>query len=517
MRLTEALIRAARCHPARTATIFDSRRRTYAECRDRVARLAGGLLEHGAAPGDRIAILATNSARYYESCYAIAWAGCVVVPGNTRWARAEHADVFKECEPRLVLVDRGFVDMVMCLPGVEPGRVVLMDDGAAPEGILSFEQLIAESRPIDDRSPPGNALAVIFYTGGTTGKPKGVMLSQDNLCLNFLLAATVVRYETESIYLHAAPMFHVADAHLIFGATFIEATHVILPRFDPAAVVRAVGQHRVNTMLLVPTMIGALTQHLEDTGAVLTGVRRLLYGGSPISERLLCRAMRVLPDTQFFQAYGQTEASPVMTMLEPAFHVPDGPGAGYLRSAGRAIPGVDVKAVDERMREVPAGTVGEIVSRGPNIMLGYWRNPALTAQAIADGWLRTGDAGYLDGEGFLYLVDRVKDMIVSGGENVYSSEVENALASHPAVLECAVFGVPDERWGERVHAVVRPRASNQVSESELSEHCTALIASYKRPRSYTFTAEPLPLSGAGKVLKTELRKPFWERTGRRIN
>jgi long-chain acyl-CoA synthetase len=269
-------------------------------------------------------------------------------------------------------------------------------------------------------------------------------------------------------------------------------------------------------LVLVPTMIGMLDAYVRQNRADLGSVRELKYGASAISVALLRRALEMFPNARLCQAYGQTELSPVATVLPHECHRTSGPEARLLRSAGRAIPGVEVRVVDPDLNAVPAGTVGEIAVRGPNVMLGYWKNPDLTAKTIVDGWLRTGDAGYMDAEGFLFIVDRVKDMIVSGGENVYSAEVENALAQHPAVLECAVIGVPDATWGERVHAFVRFRDGAAASERELIDHCEALIASYKRPRSFTVRTEPLPLSGAGKILKTELRKPFWTDHGRNI-
>jgi long-chain acyl-CoA synthetase len=227
--------------------------------------------------------------------------------------------------------------------------------------------------------------------------------------------------------------------------------------------------------------------------------------------------MEMFPNAAFRQAYGQTELSPVATILTPEFHKVSPGGKSYLRSAGRAVVGVDVKIVDVEMAEQPLGAVGEIAVRSPGAMLGYWNLPELTRQTLVDGWVRTGDAGYMDEAGFIYLVDRVKDMIVSGGENVYSAEVENALCAHELVVECAVIGTPDERWGERVHAVVRLRGDAELSAEALIDHCRTLVATYKCPRSVEFRTEPLPLSGAGKILKTELRKAHWPDGARRIH
>jgi long-chain acyl-CoA synthetase len=304
-----------------------------------------------------------------------------------------------------------------------------------------------------------------------------------------------------------------ADATALLGLTQLGGTHVILSRFDPAQVVETIAKYGVNSLLLVPTMIGMVDQYLREHPQPLTGVQRLAYGASPISETLMRRTLQMFPNARITQAYGQTELSPVATLLLHEHHV----ASGKLRSAGRAIPNVELKIVDSNLEALKPGEVGEILVRGPNVMQGYWRKPELTAATIVDGWVRTGDAGYMDEEDFIFVVDRVKDMIVSGGENVYSAEVENALAQHAAVLECAVIGVPDERWGERVHAVIRFRSTLAATEDELNLHCKRLIADYKAPRSFEFRSEPLPLSGAGKILKTELRKSHWGAKSRSIN
>jgi long-chain acyl-CoA synthetase len=311
-------------------------------------------------------------------------------------------------------------------------------------------------------------------------------------------------------------MFHLADAAAIVGINIVGGTHAIVPFFTPENLVKAVEKERVTALVLVPTMFGMLRDYLVDHPADLTSVLQIKYGASAISETLLRDAMAMFPNAEFMQAYGQTELSPCATILEPRFHKENANGKSYLRSAGRAVFGVDVRIVDEDMQECTPGAVGEIAVRSPGAMLGYWNQPELTARTIVNGWLRTGDAGYMDEEGFVYLVDRVKDMIVSGGENVYSAEVENALSAHDGVAECAVIGVPDDKWGERVHAIVRLKPGATATPDDLIAHCKTLIAGYKCPRSAEIRSEPLPLSGAGKILKVELRKPFWEGRTRAI-
>jgi long-chain acyl-CoA synthetase len=510
MRLTMGLQQSASHHPTRIATIFENRRRTYAEIIDRVARFAAGLVALGAKPGDRIAILALNSDAYYEAYYAILWAGCLAVPCNTRWAAAEHLAALADCDPCLLLIDQHFVHIVAELPADLRDCVIYMGEA---QGQFVAEEIIGRSSPIADRSGSDDMPAAIFYTGGTTGASKGVILSHDNLIVNFLACCAIEPYPRDCIYLHVAPMFHLADATMLLGMTLIAGTHAILQRFDPALVVETIKACDVNSVLLVPTMIGMMDQYLRENPQPLVQVRRLTYGASPISETLMRRALEMFPMARITQAYGQTELSPVATFLTHENHV----AGGKLRSAGRAIPGVELRIADSDFATLPTDKVGEILVRGPNVMQGYWGKPELTAATIIDGWVRTGDAGYIDADGFLFLVDRVKDMIVTGGENVYSAEVENALAQHAAVLECAVIGVPDERWGERVHAIVRFRPGSGATDDELTAHCAKLIAGYKRPRSFEFREAPLPLSGAGKILKLELRKSYWKSTGRAVN
>ncbi|BCW90893.1 Long-chain-fatty-acid--CoA ligase [Alphaproteobacteria bacterium SO-S41] len=517
MRHTQGLQRAARQEARRWATVYRGRKRSYGEVLDRVGRFAAGLRGMGAQPGDRIALIAMNSDRYYEAYYAILWAGCIAVPGNTRWAPAEHAYALRDSEPKLLLVDRTFAALGAQLAADFALPVILLDDSAPGDDLPSEDQLIEANPPMADAGGGGTDLVGIFYTGGTTGWPKGVMLTHASMIANFQSSALVRPYPSPCIFLHSPPMFHLADATVVFGLTPLAPTHVIVPGFDPAGVVAAIQQERVNALVLVPTMLNMMDLHLREHPADLSGVESVTYGASAISEAALKRAMQNFPRARFAQAYGQTELSPVATVLEPRFHSEEGAAAGLLRSAGRAIPNVELRIVDDAMNEVALGEVGEVVVRSAGAMLGYWKKPDLTAQTIVDGWLRTGDAGYLDEAGFLFLVDRVKDMIVSGGENVYSAEVENALYQHPAVAECAVIGVPDPKWGERVHAIVRLRAGTEADDADFTRHCEALIAGYKRPRSYEFRVEPLPLSGAGKILKTELRRPHWPSGERHIN
>jgi long-chain acyl-CoA synthetase len=332
------------------------------------------------------------------------------------------------------------------------------------------------------------------------------MLSHANIVANAANMAAESPFTPATIYLHAAPMFHLADCSATFTLTAAGGTHTFVPRFDPPAVMRAIQDLRVTNSILVPAMIAMLVNAPAIGDYDLSSLKGLMYGGQCISEAVLRRAIEALPGCGFLQAYGMTELSPVATFLSPCYHVTDGPNAGRLRAAGRAATSVEIRIVDDRDHEVPRGTVGQIAVRGPIVMQGYWNQPALTAEALRGGWMHTGDGGYMDDEGFVFVVDRIKDMIISGGENVYSAEVENAIYQHPAVAMCAVIGVADEQWGERVHAVVAVKPGQAATEAEIIAHCRQLIAGYKCPRTVAVRSEPLALSGAGKVLKTVLRK-----------
>jgi acyl-CoA synthetase (AMP-forming)/AMP-acid ligase II len=514
MYLTQGMHRAVQQRPDQVMTIFGERRRTFGEVADRVARLAGALRELGVRSGDRVAMLSLNSDRYSEYLLAVPWADAVLNPVNVRWSAAEVAYSLRDSDSRVLLADDTFAPMMPALREACPGlaTVIHAGDGPVPDGALGYEDLIAEAAPVQDARRGGDDLAGVFYTGGTTGFPKGVMLSHANLGISWLGAAACgYLARPDSRTLHAAPMFHLADL-TSWGITLLAGgTHVIIPAFDPRTVLATIAEHRITDVLLVPTMIQLLVDHPQVSQYDLTSMRAVLYGASPMTSAVLERAMKALPGASFTQAYGMTELAPIATLLSPADHE-----QGHLLSAGRAAPHAEIRIVDPGRAEVPSGTVGEIVVRGGHVMLGYWNNPADTETALRDGWMHTGDGGYLDDQGYLYIADRIKDMIVTGGENVYSAEVENAIASHPAVAQCAVIGVPDPDWGERVHAVVVPRPGATVTLQELRAHAKSLIAGYKAPRSLEIV-DTLPLSGAGKILKRELRQKHWASQERQVH
>ncbi len=510
MYLTQGLRRAAQIRPREESTVFRGRRRIWSETADRVARIAGGLKDVGVRPGDRVAILALNSDRYFELLYAIPWLGAVMVPVNTRLATPEIRYVLEDSGARVLFVDSAMRAHAAALAGQTwtAEAMFYLDDDAPPAGARSFEELAA-GPAVADAGAGGNSLAGLFYTGGTTGKSKGVMLSHDNLVANAMNVIAGMYYDQEMTYIHSAPMFHLADGGATFGVTACGGRHVFVPRFDAADCLRTMEQERVTHAVYVPTMINMLVNNPTVVDVDLSSLNYIIYGASPIPEALLRRAIEVFPRCEFIHAYGMTEASPGLTLLPPRYTTLEGPHAGRIKSCGQAQLTAELKIVDEQRNELPRGTIGEIAAKGPMIMQGYWNKPEETAAVLQDGWYYTGDAGYMDDDGFIFIVDRLKDMIISGGENVYSAEVENAISLMPGVAEVAVIGIPDHKWGECVHAVIVPSPGATLTAEAVIAHCSTQIAGYKCPRSVEFRDTSLPLSGAGKVLKRELREPFF--------
>ncbi len=518
MQFTQGLHRAVQQHPTHIATVCGDRVHTFSELRDRVARLAGAMQSQGVKRGDRVAILGLNSDRYLETYLACAWMGAVVNPVNFRWSVPEISYSLNDSQSTVLVIDSQFVPQADAIKAETPElkRLIFIGDGECPPGMLSMETLIATADPIEDADVGGHELFGIFYTGGTTGKPKGVMLSHLNICSSALALLSEGAFAEGTIALHAAPMFHLADMMVSISVLLRGGQHIMAPVFRPDLILGLVSRWKITDLLLVPAMLQALADSSDIRNTDTSSVARVLYGASPIAEAVLDRAMAALPTASFTQVYGMTEMSAVMTVLPPFFHSKEGRAAAKLRSGGRAAYHTQVKILGENDAEVPRGDVGEICVRGPHVMQGYLNKPEATAEALRSGWMHTGDLGYMDEDGYVFIVDRSKDLIISGGENVYSTEVENAVAKHPAVAAVAVIGVPSEAWGEAVHAAVVLKPDQHLTLEALTEHCKTLIAGYKCPRSLE-VIPALPLSGAGKVLKTELRKPFWEQQGRRVN
>jgi long-chain acyl-CoA synthetase len=489
------LRRAMQVAPDRPAVRFESVELTYAETWERCRRLAGALRGLGLERGDRVAVVARNSHRYLELYQAVPAAGLVLVPLNQRHADAELRYALADSGARVLLAARAIGDLPACVEHV-------VDAGAG------HEELLAGATPADFPDDVGeDDVAGLFYTGGTTGASKGVMLRHRSLVANAMHLQAAMPFEPDTRFLLVAPMFHLAGTIAVLACVWHGARQVVMEAFDAAAALDLIERERVTVTQVVPSMLAAMCEEQLARPRDVSSLELLTFGGAPSATETLRRAARLFPDAELMTMYGATETAPIVTTLRGLHRLLDGPQA---RSCGRPTVGVEARVVDPQERTpVAAGEVGEVAVRGPNVMAGYWRKPEQTAAVLADGWYHTGDLGYLDEEGYLYLVDRAKDMIVTGGENVYSTEVEDALYRHPAVLEAAVFGIPDERWGEAVHAVVVPRVETDVTEEDLIRHCREAIADYKVPKRIELRDEPLPKSGAGKLLKRELRAPFW--------
>jgi long-chain acyl-CoA synthetase len=519
MYLTQGLHRALQKHPDKVAVICGARETTFRALADRVARLAAGLksLAEGRQP-PRVAILSLNSDHYLEAYLAIAWMGGVAVPVNSRWSAPEIAFSLNDAGVDLLLIGPEFMGLAAGLCADCPSLRCLVAVGGTPPsgGAASLEALIAQHPPMPDTRAGGETLFGIFYTGGTTGRAKGVMLTHTNLLSSGLAALGAGPFGEGAVSLHVAPMFHLADMLLLSATLLRGGTHVILPAFDPARMIQTIETHHVTDTLIVPAMLAAVVNHPQIGARNLSSLRYLLYGASPAPETLLRQTLEKLPHVNLIQGYGMTESAALICFLLPDAHR-DTANAHRLRSAGQAALDVEVRIFDAAGHEVQAGEIGEIACRGPNVMQGYWGMEEATRETIRNGWLHTGDVGKMDDAGFVYIVDRAKDMIISGGENVYSSEVENVIAAHPAVAAVAVIGIPDEAMGERVHAAVVLRAGvSGLSLEDLQAHCRLRLAGYKLPRSMEIL-QALPMSGAGKVLKTEIRKPHWAGRDRGVN
>ena len=518
MYMTQGLRRAAKISPDKIALISQKRQFTWAQFQNRVARLAGALHGLGMKTEDRIAMLAFNADRYAEYYYGVFWAGANVVPMNIRWSLAEHVYSIKDSEARFLVVDDAFADMgaAVAKECASIEHVIFAGDGACPSGMLSYEDLVADAAPAEDAFRNGEDLAGIFYTGGTTGFPKGVMLPHRALWASSVCFGSGANVTAADRVIHAPPLFHIAGSAMLFSLTLFGGSHAFIPGFESKAFLNAVTEFDGTISLLVPTMIAMLLQAPELEDADTSKLTRLIYGASPMTLSILKQAMEKMPETRFIHAYGQTELAPLATLLGSEYHVLDGPKAGKIRSVGQPVPAVEIEIVDEAGVEVPRNQTGEVRVRGAITMLGYWNDPEQTAETLKDGWVHTGDGGVMDDDGFIYIVDRVKDMIITGGENVFSAEVENAIMQFPGLAECAVIGIPDEKWGEAVHAIVVPRDGETPEPEALIAHCGSLIAAYKCPRSVVVRTEALPKSGAGKIQKFELRAPFWQGRDRKV-
>jgi len=491
-----SLGRASRFYADRTALAPRGTRLTFRELHERVQGIAAALSKLGFRVGDRLGLLLPNGPEYIQFVYACSLLGVIVVPLNTRLSLAEIDRVLADASPHGLVRHSSLPVPTVRLPR---------------ERVLDQEPLEVRNDSFPDVFYDPQAVLALIYTSGTTGHPKGVMVTHANVLANVQNFNFWMRYTAAGVYLHAAPIFHIADFPCMFAAPTFGACQVTIPKFDPRGFCEAVDRERVSHTVLVPTMINLLTQFPEVKKYDLSSLQVLAYGGSPMAPDLIRRTRELLPQVKLVQAYGLSESG-FLTGLQDQEHTDD-----RLLSCGRPCPGIDLRVTDDSGKPVEVGQSGELVARGANIMPGYWNNPGETALVFRDGSFRTGDIGYQDSEGYFYILDRAKDMIVTGGENVYSGEVEAVIYAHPAVREAAVFGIPDPKWGEVVMACVMLKPGSTLTADDLIAFCRQSLASYKIPRRIEFSDTELPKSGSGKILKRLLRERFWAHQERAVS
>jgi acyl-CoA synthetase (AMP-forming)/AMP-acid ligase II len=488
--------RASRFYADRTALAPGGTRLTFRELHQRVQGIAAALSKLGFRVGDRLGLLLPNGPEYIQLVYACSLLGVIVVPLNTRLSLAEIDRVLADASPHGLVRHSSLPVPTVRLPR---------------ERVLDQEPLEVRNDSSPDVFYDAQAILALIYTSGTTGHPKGVMVTHANVLANVQNFNFWMRYTEAGVYLHAAPIFHIADFPCMFAAPAFGACQVTIPKFDPRGFCEAVDRERVSHTVLVPTMINLLTQFPEVKKYDLSSLQVLAYGGSPMPPDLIRRTRELLPQVKLVQAYGLSESG-FLTGLQDQEHTDD-----RLLSCGRPCPGIDLRVTDDSGKQVEVGKSGELVARGANIMRGYWNNPGETALVFRDGSFRTGDIGYQDSEGYFYILDRAKDMIVTGGENVYSGDVEAVIYAHPAVSEAAVFGIPDPKWGEVVMACVMLKPGSTLTADDLIAFCRQSLASYKIPRRVEFSDTELPKSGSGKILKRLLRERFWVHQERAVS
>jgi long-chain acyl-CoA synthetase len=514
----DILEEAASRYADHTALVEGGRRFSYREAADRVRRLAGGLGDLGLQPGAHLGILANNGHRYWETYFAAHYAGTPLAPLNTRLSARELQFVAQDGELRALIVGPEYLELFESFQADLPDLkhvIVLGED--APQGMHAYEDLLgAAPRAEAVRDWHEDDMINLCYTGGTTGLPKGVMLTHRNVVSNARHAVAAFGFREDDTWLHTAPMFHLADAGACYMLPMAGGSQTFLPSFAPEPFLDAVQAERVSSTILVPTMLNLVINHPRVRDYDHSSLRLILFGAAPMATNRILAARDIFGPI-LCQAYGMTEAAPLLTAQKLEWlDWESEAGIGRLASCGREVVGVQVRVVDEEERDVAPGGVGEVIARGPNIMKGYWKREKETEDVLRGDWYHTGDIARMDAQGYLYIVDRSKDMIISGGENIYSTETESALYEHPAVLEVAVIGIPDNTWGETVHAVVVLREGASAAAAELIEHCHERIAAYKCPKSVEFRSEPLPKSGANKILKTKLREPYWAGREKRV-
>jgi long-chain acyl-CoA synthetase len=500
----------ADAQPDKIALIQGERTLTWGELYERASRVAAGLAAAGVGPQDRVAFLDKNGIEHFELFYGAALLNVVCVDVNWRLAPPEVEFIVNDADAKVFVVGPDFVPVLDAIADqLKSVGTILVIGGHGK--YQDFSEWLLQHDPSDTHVPSAaDDVAFQLYSSGTTGRPKGVMLTNDNFFGLLPLAKDMWEFTPDAVNLVAMPLFHIGGGGWATAGMYEGATSVVVRDLDPAALIRLIPEHGITHAFVVPAVLQFMLMVPGHEQADYSSLKVIVYGASPISEEVLARSVEVF-GCKFWQAYGLTETTGAIVNLPPEDHDVSGPNRHRLRSCGLPGHGVELRIVEPATgRDVPTGGVGEIWIRTRQNMKGYWNQPAATAATIdADGWLRSGDLGYLDEDGYLYIHDRVKDMIVSGGENVYPAEVENALMAHPAVADVAVIGVPDRRWGETAKAIVVKTEGLDVTPEELIQFSRERLARYKCPTSVEFT-DVLPRNPSGKVLKKDLRAPYWE-------
>jgi acyl-CoA synthetase (AMP-forming)/AMP-acid ligase II len=518
MLLGDLLRRNRTLFPDKAAFIFEGKRFTWREADERVNRLANALLGLGIQRGDHVAILSKNGNEYLETYFGCGRSASICTAINYRLSPRELHYVIENSEARVLIVSDEFLDVVEEIrPSLKMTQHYVVT-GRAPEGTRAYEELLAAASPIGPELDQHEDDVVLqMYTSGTTGLPKGAMLTHRNLLTNAVGCSFGMQFRPDDCLLMVAPLYHMA-AGMSSLATILQGGPILLHRdFNPIEILDDMEGGEVTTALLIPVMVNFLLQMPGIEERDFSNIRGLIYGASPMPVEVLRKAIEVFK-CDFVQGYGQTESSAVLCVLRPEDHVIEGTPEQVKRlgSAGREVFGTHVRVVDEDGNDIEPGRIGEVIGKGANVMKGYWKMPEATAETIRDGWLHTGDLATVDEAGYIYVLDRVKDMIISGGENVYCREVEEVLYMHPAIADAAVIGVPNEQWGETVKAFVVLREGATATEQEIVDFTRGRLAGYKRPRSVDFV-DSLPRNLSGKVLKKVLREPYWKDQTRQVH
>ncbi len=510
--MTSALLRTERLYGNRPAVVDSEISHTWKEHIERIKKLAGGLKNLGIFPGERFGIIGPNSFRYTELIHAGYWAGAIPVPINHRLAPPEILHILKDADVKLLALGEDYLSLTddKLLKSWANKRIVI-GKTAPKKSLRSLDKIIDNSEALTPQDPAEDDLAILLYTGGTTGLSKGVQLTHRNVCSNGYQVINAMNISKEDVYLHVAPMFHAADL-LGSGFTMNGSAHAYVPVFSPKAALQAIQDFRVTQVMMAPTMVIMILEEPTFDNYEISSLQNLFYGSSPMAAEWVEKAIQRFTNADVQQGYGLTETSPILTTFDAEDHrnaVETG-NTDILRAAGRPVIGIDLKIFDDHGKEVPTDEAGEVCVRGPNVTPGYLNRPDENKKAFKRGWFHTGDVGRVDKNGILFLMDRKKDMIVSGGENIYTSEVESAIYKHPDIFECAVIGVPDEKFGESLFAVIVPVPGKTLNEEIVINHCREYIAGYKIPRQMDFVEE-LPKSAMAKILKNKLREIYAEK------